>query len=103
MERVLGKVDHQLSSLRDECYMAAVGSVQTLVQKDLGATSMMTKIDHELSQQRQKVNRLTLGKSSATDFSPSIYLGYLFSQREIQSIDQPIATVSLDRDEATRC
>lgn len=61
MERILGKVDNVLSCLRDECYMAAVSNVHSLVQKDLGTTTMMTKIDHQLSQQRNKVNHLTLG------------------------------------------
>jgi hypothetical protein len=61
MERILNKVDHLLSSLRDECYKSAVNNVQSLVQKDLGTTNMMTKIDQELSRQRNKVNHLTLG------------------------------------------
>jgi hypothetical protein len=61
VERILGKVDNVLSCLRDECYMAAVTNVHSLVQKDLGTTTMMTKIDHELSRQRNKVNHLTLG------------------------------------------
>ncbi|CAF0828089.1 unnamed protein product [Adineta steineri] len=60
MERILGKVDHLLLSVRDECYATAVNNVHSLVQKDLGTTTMMTKIDHELSQQRNKVNHLTL-------------------------------------------
>ena len=60
MERILGKVDNLLSNLRDECYIGAVNNVQSLVQKDLGATTMMTKIDQELSRQRNKVNYLTL-------------------------------------------
>jgi hypothetical protein len=41
--------------------MSAVNNVHSLVQKDLGATTMMTKINQELSQQRNKVNHLTLG------------------------------------------
>lgn len=61
MERVLNKVDHLLSSLRDECYTSAVNSVQSLVQKDLGHTTMMTKINQEIARQRNKVNHLTLG------------------------------------------
>jgi hypothetical protein len=61
MERILGKADNLLSNLRDECYIGAVNNVQSLVQKDLGATTMMTKIDQELSRQRNKVNYLTLG------------------------------------------
>jgi len=60
MERVLNKVDNLLSCLRDECYMSAVSNVHSLVQKDLGKTTMMTKIDQELSRQRNKVNHLTL-------------------------------------------
>ena len=60
MERILNKVDHLLSNLRDECYMSAVNNVNSLVQKDLGTTTMMTKIDQELSQLRNKVNHLTL-------------------------------------------
>lgn len=60
MDRILGKVDNQLSSLRNQCYLSAVTNVQTLVQKDLGATTMMTKIEQELSQLRNKVNHLTL-------------------------------------------
>lgn len=64
MERVLGKVDNVLSSVRDECYVAAVNGVHTLVQKDFGTTSMMTKIDQELSRQRHKVHRLTSGMPS---------------------------------------
>jgi hypothetical protein len=61
MERILGKVDNVLSCIRDECYMTAVSNVHTLVQKDIGTTTMMTKIDHELSRQRNKVHLLTLG------------------------------------------
>ncbi len=61
MERILNKVDHLLSSLRDQCYISAVNNVQTLVQKDLSTTTMMIKIDQELSRQRNKVNHLTLG------------------------------------------
>ncbi|CAF0942884.1 unnamed protein product [Adineta ricciae] len=60
MERVLSKVDNLLSAVRDECYMSAVSNVQSLVQKDLGTTTMMTKIDQELTRQRNKVNHLTL-------------------------------------------
>jgi hypothetical protein len=60
MERILNKVDHLLSCLRDECYLSAVNNVHTLVQKDLGTTIMMTKIDQELSRQRNQVNHLTL-------------------------------------------
>jgi hypothetical protein len=60
MERILNKVDHLLLSIRDECYMAAVNNVQSLVQKDLGTMNMMTKIEQELSRQRNKVNHLTL-------------------------------------------
>jgi hypothetical protein len=63
MDRILGKADNLLSNLRDECYQGAVNNVQSLVQKDLGTTTMMTKIDHELSRQRSKVNYLTLGIS----------------------------------------
>lgn len=62
IDRILGRVDNQLSSLREQCYVSAVNSVQTLVQKDLSATTMMTKIDQELSQLRSKVNNLTLSK-----------------------------------------
>jgi hypothetical protein len=58
MERILNKVDHLLLSLRDECYISAVNNVQSLVQKDLGTT---TKIEQELSRQRNKINHLTLG------------------------------------------
>jgi hypothetical protein len=65
MERILSKVDHLLSCVRDECYMAAMNNVHTLVQKDLGATTMMTRIDHELSRQRNHVHRLTSGMSIA--------------------------------------
>ena len=61
MERVLNKVDHLLSSVRDECYTSAVNSVQTLVQKDLANTTMMIKINQEITRQRNKVNHLTLG------------------------------------------
>ena len=61
MERVLNKVDHLLSSVRDECYTSAVNSVQTLVQKDLASTTMMIKINQEITRQRNKVNHLTLG------------------------------------------
>lgn len=73
MERVLNKVDHLLSSVRDECYAAALSSVQTLLQKDLAHTAMMTKIEQELSRQRQKVHRLTLSKfqSKKKNFSIS--------------------------------
>ncbi|CAF0971026.1 unnamed protein product [Rotaria sordida] len=60
MDRILGKVDNQLSCLRDECYMSAVSNVQSLVQKDTGTTIMMTKIEQELSHLRNKVNHLTL-------------------------------------------
>lgn len=63
MERVLNKVDHLLSSIRDECYTSAVNSVQSLVQKDLTSTTMMTKIDQEITRQRTKVNHLTLGNA----------------------------------------
>ncbi|CAM4779272.1 unnamed protein product [Rotaria magnacalcarata] len=59
MDRILGKVDNQLSSVRNQCYLSAVTNVQALVQKDLGATTMMIKIDQELSQLRNKVNHLT--------------------------------------------
>ena len=61
MERILNKVDQLLSSVRDQCYLSAVNNVQSLVQKDLGATSMMMKIEQELTRQRTKVNHLTLG------------------------------------------
>ena len=71
MERVLSKVDNLLSAIRDECYMSAVSNVQSLVQKDLGTTTMMTKIDQELARQRNKVNHLTLGK---TQFTPIFYV-----------------------------
>lgn len=60
MDRILGKVDNLLSTLRDECYASAVSNVQSLVLKDLGKTLMMTKIEQELSQLRNKVNHLTL-------------------------------------------
>ncbi|CAF2586478.1 unnamed protein product [Rotaria sp. Silwood2] len=59
MDRILGKVDNQLLCLRDQCYMSAVSNVQSLVQKDIG-TTMMTKIEQELSRLRNKVNHLTL-------------------------------------------
>jgi hypothetical protein len=61
MERILNKVDNVLSSLRDECYISAVSNVHSLVQKDLSTTTMMIKIDQELTRQRNKVNHLTLG------------------------------------------
>lgn len=61
LERILNKVDNVLSSIRDECYQAAVNNVQSLVQKDLGKTTLMMKIDQELARQRNKVNHLTLG------------------------------------------
>ncbi|UJR33136.1 hypothetical protein I4U23_020593 [Adineta vaga] len=60
IERVLSKVDHLLSTVRDECYMSAVSNVQSLVQKDFGTTTMMTKIDQELARLRNKVNHLTI-------------------------------------------
>jgi hypothetical protein len=68
MERILNKVDNQLSSLRDECYISAVNNVHSLVQKDLGTTTMMIKIDQELSRQRNKVNHLTLGIQKKKSF-----------------------------------
>ena len=71
MERILSKVDNLLSCLRDECYMAAISSVHSLVQKDIG-TTMMTKINQEISRQRSKVNHLTL----------SILKIFLISERE---------------------
>lgn len=63
MERILSKVDQCLSNVRDECYVNAVNGVQTLVQKDLGATTMMSKIEQELSRQRTKVHHLTSSES----------------------------------------